>query len=57
MKKTRTFWDVETDERLSIEYLRGEYRKMKADGDTEAATFEEYLKNCLSKNGTLIEIL
>ena len=36
--------------------LRIEYECLKRDGETEAETFEDYIINCTSKNGTLTEI-
>lgn len=47
------YHDIETDEVLTIDDLKTEYRILRENGETEADTFEDYLQNCLSKNGTL----
>ena len=53
MKK---YYDIETEEIITEEDLEKEYNDLKKTGDTEAATFNDYLINCTSKNGTLEEI-
>lgn len=40
-----------TNDELVLSYLT-----LKREGDTEAETYLEYLKNCTSKDGTLTEI-
>lgn len=51
----RKFWDVETDEVLTIEELRALYEKGLE--LTESETFEEFLAGCLEGNGTLVEVV
>ncbi len=36
--------------------LRKSYEKLKAAGDTEAETFDDYVENCIDKNGTLSKL-
>lgn len=53
----RKFRDVETNEVLSLEFLRKEYEVLHAAGESEAESFDEYLDNCMTRNnGTLIEV-
>ena len=52
----RTFFDIESEETLTIVELEAEYNELKANNETEAETFADYLTNCLSKNGTLQEV-
>ena len=53
----RKFLDIERDEVITLEELRAEFEDLKASGDTESETFEQYLTNCMTKNnGTLEEI-
>ena len=47
------YHDIETDEVLTIDDLKTEYRILRENGETETDTFDGYLQNCLSKNGTL----
>ena len=47
------FYDIESGETLSEEELEREYKQLYENGETETPTFSDYLKNCLSKNGTL----
>lgn len=47
------YHDIESDEILSREELKREYEYLYKNGETETPTFEGYLQNCLSKNGTL----
>lgn len=47
------FWDTEAEEIITLSQLKDEYEELKKDGQTEAETFENYLDNCLHKNGTL----
>lgn len=51
MKRYR---DFETDEILTTADLEAEYLRLKANNNTEAENFGEYLSNCLE--GTLEEI-
>ena len=50
------YMDCETGEIISREDLEKEYEILKKDGETEAATFAEYLRNVTEKNGFLVEI-
>lgn len=53
----RKFYDTENDEEITLEELQQEYEQLKANGDTESETFEQYLSNCMTyNNGTLEEI-
>jgi hypothetical protein len=47
------YHDIETDEVLTEDDLRNEYEWLYKNGHTETPTFKGYLRNCLSKNGTL----
>ena len=47
------YFDTETEEYLTRDDLIAEYNRLYAEGNTEAVSFEEYLSNCLDKNGTL----
>lgn len=58
----RKFYDVETEEVITEDALRYEFEALKRiaeieGGGPEAETFGEYLAACLSKNGTLTEIV
>lgn len=44
--------DREEDRDYSLRELRAEYYSLRMNGDTEAETFEDYLENITSKNGT-----
>lgn len=52
-KAVNMYYDIESDEILSREELEREYEYLYKNGETETPTFEGYLQNCLSKNGTL----
>lgn len=56
MKGVTMYHDTESGEILSKEDLRKEYEDLFKHGETETPTFSGYLRNCLSKNGTLEEI-
>lgn len=47
------YYDFESGEILSREDLKKEYELLYKNGETETPTFSGYLRNCLSKNGTL----
>lgn len=47
-----SYVDIETAEVLTYSQLKEEYNQLKADGHTEAESFEMYLAGCLEK-GTL----
>ena len=49
-KKQKT--DTERCEELTLTDLRTEYEALKNAGETEAETFEDYLKNITDGNGT-----
>jgi len=53
-ENNRLFYD-ERDEIVTEEQLENSYKELKASGEF-AGTFEAYLKDCCSKNGTLTEI-
>ena len=55
MQKIRFFKDERgyTFDSTELEFYYGE---LKATGETEEETFEEYLTNCTDKNGTLTEV-
>ena len=40
----------------TLDYLAASYQDLKASGETEAETFEDYLTNCTDGNGTLTEV-
>jgi len=44
--------DCETGEELTLTALREEYGRLKNAGETEAASFEDYLQNITDGNGT-----
>ena len=44
--------DRETGEELTLTALRKEYENLKRAGETEAASFEDYLENITDGNGT-----
>ena len=52
----RMFRDIESGEILSLSELRSEYEDLYASGEIETDSFEGYLRDCLSKNGTLEEV-
>ena len=56
MNNARKFIDNETNEIITIEELKAEYKELKANNETEAENFTDYLQNCTDKNGTLREI-
>ena len=45
------FYDVETDELITVEQLKAEYESLKKKNYTETETFGEYIQSCL--RGTL----
>lgn len=47
------FRDVETGEILTLDDLAEEFKRLRAEGETETETFQGYLRNCTDKNGTL----
>ena len=36
--------------------LRASYAELKTSGDTEAETYNDYVRNCTDQNGTLREV-
>ncbi len=44
--------DTETGGEFTLAELRTEYEALKSSGETEAATFEDYLENITDRNGT-----
>ncbi len=53
----RTFKDIETGEIITLAELEKEYTELFRTGETETESFTGYLKNCLSKNSTLLKKL
>jgi hypothetical protein len=54
----RTFYDTENDEYITITQLENEYNELKANGNTEAETFKDYINNCMWwNNGALKEVV
>ena len=47
------YHDIESDEYLTRDDLKKEWEYLWKNGECEADTFEGYLRNCLSKNGSL----
>lgn len=47
------YHDTESGEILTEDQLRQEFAVLKANNETEAETFGQYIINCISKNGTL----
>jgi len=52
----RYFKDERSDAVISLTDLQTEYKILKQNKETDAENFNDYLNNCLSKNGTLTEI-
>lgn len=51
------FEDTETGEVLTVEDLTMEFNDLKASGETEAETVDQYISNCMwYNNGTLEEV-
>jgi len=54
----RKFFDTETRETITETELKAEFNELKnSDPETYNYSFPEYIANCTSKNGVLIEIL
>ena len=47
------YYDTESGNILTEEELRKEWEELFRNGETETDTFEGYIRNCTSKNGTL----
>lgn len=56
MTKARLFIDHDYGEFFSLDYLLREFENHKREGLTEAETFQDYLVNVTSKNGTVTEV-
>lgn len=56
MRGEKMYYDIETQEYITLDQLKNEYKVLWVGGETETPTFEGYLANCTSKNGTLIEV-
>ena len=52
----KMYEDNEWGEILTEDELKKEYYQLKRSGDTEAETYEDYVRNCTDKNGTLTRI-
>lgn len=50
------YFDIESHETVSEKELFHEWQSMTEDEKGTSETFADYLKNCLSKNGTLIPV-
>ncbi len=51
------FYDIETQEVITEKELQKEFEELKAsDPETYSYSFQQYIKNCTDKNGTLKEI-
>ena len=46
----------EYDNIITDEELRESFHELKRDGETDCNTYEEYVRNCTSKNGTLTRV-
>ena len=55
-EKQRRFRDTENGEIITLSQLKREYKDLYESGETEAETFEDYLRNCLDRDGFLEEI-
>ena len=44
--------DTEYDEEFTMTELREQYEELRAEGNSEAENFEDYLENITDKNGT-----
>ena len=51
----KIFYDVESEQYITIEELRQQYEELKEAGETEADSFEEYLDNCMTKNNGALD--
>ena len=47
------FYDIETEEVITLAELEEEFNRLKAEHETETENFSDYIINCTSKNGTL----
>lgn len=47
------YLDRENERIITEKQLKAEYEAIRADGGTDAETFEQYIKNCTDKNGAL----
>lgn len=57
MNNTRKFIDNETDKIITIEELKIVFEELKTEQPEEYNySFEDYIKNCTDKNGTLTEL-
>lgn len=54
--KGRRFRDTENGGIVTLSQLKREYKDLYESGETEAETFEDYLRNCLDQDGFLKEI-
>ena len=53
----KLYLDTEHDTIMSDNHLMAEYVRLKASGDTEAETLQDYIENCLTRNGGILEEL
>lgn len=47
------YLDRENERIITEKQLKAEYDEIRAEGGTDAETFEQYVKNCTDKNGAL----
>ena len=50
------YYDIEEQRIYTVEELRTEWESLTEDEKGSAENFSQHLRNCLSKNGTLIPI-
>lgn len=55
--KSEIYHDIEHDTYITKTELKAEYEQLYAEGETETDTFEGYLKNCLTKNNGILEVV
>lgn len=53
IKGEKYLYDTEEDAYYSIRQIEDEYIDLVENGNTEAENFNQYLANCLDRNGTL----
>ena len=51
MDEEKVLRDMESGEEFTMTEFRAEYEQLKRDGETEAETFEDYVRNSTEKNG------
>ena len=51
MDEEKVLRDMESGEEFTMTEFRAQYEQLKRDGETEAETFEDYVRNSTEKNG------